>query len=207
MLNRFGGLRPAFSSAISCSRAPSVGQTSRPVFIRMELYPETGLSRQRIGGIGQLSRLGDSASALPGLPMAVSAQEAPVFQQWQILMAQPVADALDLAPREARNAVLGFAPSRMAASLTNCSLRSTAATVFGSSRKAWKSMSAVNRSTISIASRISRSNSPASLKGEDRLADCSLANTVFQRLRRGEVHRRAQDVGKTVLLATPYPDK
>src|ERR1039457_5119957 len=61
-------------------------------------------------------------------------------------------------------------PSLTAASLIDSSLRSTAATVFASSRKDSKVIPRVNSSIIARQSRMSRSGSAGSLKGKHGLA-------------------------------------
>lgn len=75
------------------------------------------------------------------------------------------------------------APSRIAASLIICSLRSTAATVFGSSLNSSRSMPEVNLSIMSMASAISRSESSSSLKGKHRLPRGPLTNAVLHGFR------------------------
>src|SRR5205823_8692947 len=54
----------------------------------------------------------------------------------------------------------------------------------------------LNRSSLSIRW---RSDSSASLKGKDGLAGCPFANAVFQRFRRGQVDRRAENIAQAVL--------
>src|SRR2546425_9266935 len=89
-------------------------------------------------------------------------------------------------------------PSRIAASLTSKSLRSTAATVFGSSRNAPKSMPRTNWTIMSMPSRISRRESVGSLKGKDGLARGLGGNWLLEPFCRGKIHADTQHVREAV---------
>src|SRR5271157_1037790 len=89
-------------------------------------------------------------------------------------------------------------PSRIAASLMSRSLRSTAAIVFGSSRKASKSMPCTNWTIMSMPSRISRRESAGSLKGKDGLTRGFGGNWLLEPSCRGKIHADTQHVRKAV---------
>src|SRR5204863_7119835 len=80
-----------------------------------------------------------------------------------------------------------------------CSLRSTAATVFGSSRNASRSIPGVNVSIIPMASAMSRNKLSVSLKGKHGLARGPFANTAFQCSCWGQVHPNAKNISEPVL--------
>src|SRR5262249_20598745 len=92
------------------------------------------------------------------------------------------------------HSVSAFSPRRTAASLITCSLRSTAAIVFGSSRNESTSMSLVNCSMAETASRMSVREREASLKGKNGLALGLIAHRLLQRLRGGEIHTNAKQI-------------
>src|SRR5215831_84049 len=94
-----------------------------------------------------------------------------------------------------------LSPKRMAASLITCSLRSTAAMVFGSLRNAAASMPCVNCLIASIASVMSCKERVGSLKGTHALARGAFGDGLFQRVLRSQVHGSAKKIGKTVLEA------
>src|ERR1039458_1492783 len=89
-------------------------------------------------------------------------------------------------------------PSRTAASLTSRSLRSTAATVFGSSRNASKSIPRTNWTIMSMPSRISRRESAGSLKGKDGLAGGFGCNRLLEPFCRGKIDADTQHVRQAV---------
>src|SRR5690349_2410154 len=95
--------------------------------------------------------------------------------------------------------VSAWSPSRMAASLMTCSLRSTAATVFGSARNFAWSMASVNCWMAAIASAISRKESDGSLKGKNGLLGGSLGNGLLEGMRWREIDGRAKEIRQAVL--------
>src|ERR1017187_6466128 len=90
-------------------------------------------------------------------------------------------------------------PSLTAASLTDSSLRSTAATVFASSRKDSKVIPRVNSSIILMLSKMSRSESAGSLKGKHGLARCLFTDRFFEHFRRREIDRNTKEIGQPIL--------
>src|ERR1017187_9677700 len=90
-------------------------------------------------------------------------------------------------------------PSLTAASLIDSNLRSTAATVFASSRKDSKFISRVNSSIIAMLSRMSRSGSAGSLKGKHGLASCLFTDRLFEHFRRREIDRNTEEIGQSIL--------
>src|SRR5256885_16588963 len=98
-------------------------------------------------------------------------------------------------------------PRRTAASLITCSLRSTAAIVFGSSRNASKSMSLVNCSMAATASRMSARDRESSLKGKDGLALGLVAHRFLQCLGGRQVHTDAKQLREPVLDGNQVPKR
>src|ERR1035437_8976703 len=90
-------------------------------------------------------------------------------------------------------------PSLTAASLIDNSLRSTAATVFASSRKDSKSIPRVNSSIIAMPSTMSRSGSAGSLKGKHGLARCLFTEWFFEHFRWREIDRNTEEVSQSIL--------
>src|SRR2546425_8560952 len=90
-------------------------------------------------------------------------------------------------------------PRRTAASLITCSLRSTAAIVFGSLRNASKSMPFVNCSMAATASRMSARDREGSLKGKHGLALGLVAHRFLQCLGGRQVHTDAKQLREPVL--------
>src|SRR5579863_4481159 len=98
-------------------------------------------------------------------------------------------------------------PSRVAASLMICNLRSTAATAMGLERKASKSMPEVNWSIIAIAFTMSlNQRSGGGLKDKNRLALRSFKHLGAKHLSVGQVGFDAEDIGKAVFEVGP-PDE
>src|SRR5579863_1711998 len=98
-------------------------------------------------------------------------------------------------------------PSRAAASLMICSLRSTAATAMGFERNASKSMPDVNSSIIAIASMMSLNHRcGGGLKDKNRLALRSFQHLGAERLSIGQVCLHAEDIRKPVFEVDP-PDE
>src|ERR1035437_3948660 len=89
-------------------------------------------------------------------------------------------------------------PSRVAASLMSRSLRSTAATVFGSPLNASKFIPRTNWTIMSMPSRISRRESAGSLKGKDSLARGLGGNRLLEAFCRGKIHSGTQHVREAV---------
>src|SRR6266581_4703111 len=92
-----------------------------------------------------------------------------------------------------------LSPRRTAASLITCSLRSTAAIVFGSSRNASKFMSFVNCSIAATASRMSAREREGSLKGKHGLALGLVAHRLFQCLSRRQIDTNSKQFREAVL--------
>src|ERR1035437_6125961 len=90
-------------------------------------------------------------------------------------------------------------PSLTAASLIDSSLRSTAATVFASSRKDSKFIPRVNSSIIAMPSRMSRSGSAGSLKGKHGLARRLFTDRFFEHFRRREIDRDTEEISQSIL--------
>src|ERR1035441_3585203 len=90
-------------------------------------------------------------------------------------------------------------PSLTAASLIDSSLRSTAATVFASSRKDPKSIPRVNSSIMAMPSTMSRSGSAGSLKGKHGLACGLFTDRFFEHFRRREIDRNTEEIGQSIL--------
>src|SRR5262245_30520124 len=88
--------------------------------------------------------------------------------------------------------------SRIAASLTTSSLRSTAAIVFGSLRNASKSIPFVNCSMLSIASAMLRRALTGSSKGNHGLAFGAPTDGFFEGVGRRQVNIHTEEIVQAV---------
>src|SRR5438105_1109408 len=84
-----------------------------------------------------------------------------------------------------------------------CSLRSTAAMVFGSCSKAARSISRVNYSIMEAASKMSRNALSELLKGNDGLVRSTLPHIVFQSSHWSQIYGDTENVSKAVLQTHP----